>query len=47
LLDAAVPISEVSVAVGYADQSHFTHRFKRLLGITPAQYARKQGARHT
>jgi AraC-like DNA-binding protein len=47
LLDAAVPISEVSIAVGYADQSHFTHRFKRLLGITPAQYARGPGTRLT
>ena len=47
LLDAAVSISEVSLAVGYADQSHFTHRFKRLLGITPAQYARRQGTRLT
>jgi AraC-like DNA-binding protein len=42
LLDAAVPICDVSAAVGYADQSHLTHRFKRLLGITPAQYARRQ-----
>jgi AraC-like DNA-binding protein len=38
LLDAGVPISEIAVAVGYADQSHFTHRFKRLMGIAPAQY---------
>jgi AraC-like DNA-binding protein len=43
LLDAALPISEVAIAVGYADQSHFTHRFKRLMGIAPAQYVRRQG----
>jgi AraC-like DNA-binding protein len=42
LLDAAVPICDISAAVGYADQSHLTHRFKRLLGITPAQYTRRQ-----
>lgn len=39
LLDRSSPIAEVALAVGYADQSHLTHRFKRLLGITPGQYA--------
>jgi AraC-like DNA-binding protein len=47
LLDADVPISEVSIAVGYADQSHLTHRFKRLLGITPAQYACRERTKRT
>jgi AraC-like DNA-binding protein len=47
LLDAAAPIAEVSLAVGYADQSHFTRRFKRLLGITPAQYSCKRGVRRS
>ncbi len=39
LLLQGVPIVDVSVAVGYGDQSHFTHRFKRLLGITPGQFS--------
>lgn len=40
LLDRRTPIVDVSLAVGYADQSHFTHRFKSTLGITPGQYIR-------
>jgi AraC-like DNA-binding protein len=40
LLDAGVAIAQVATSVGYADQSHLTHRFKRLLGISPAQYRR-------
>jgi AraC-like DNA-binding protein len=39
LLLRGVPITDVSAAVGYSDQSHFTHRFKRLLGMTPGQVA--------
>lgn len=30
-------LAEVAVAVGFADQSHFTREFKRILGITPGQ----------
>lgn len=40
LLDSGGPIADVALAVGYADQSHLTHRFKKLLGITPGQYLR-------
>lgn len=42
LLLRGVPITDVSAAVGYGDQSHFTHRFKRLLGTTPGRVARQQ-----
>jgi AraC-like DNA-binding protein len=42
LLLRGVPITDVSAAVGYGDQSHFTHRFKRLLGMTPGQVARNR-----
>ncbi len=42
MLDRAVPIAVVAIAVGYADQSHLTRRFKRHLGITPGQYARER-----
>jgi AraC-like DNA-binding protein len=38
LLNGRVPIVEVALQLGYADQSHFTNRFKRALGITPGQY---------
>jgi AraC-like DNA-binding protein len=42
LLDRGRSLAEVSVAVGYSDQSHFTHRFKRASGITPGQYVRER-----
>jgi AraC-like DNA-binding protein len=40
LLDRGRPIAEVALDIGYADQSHFTHRFKRVVGIAPGQYVR-------
>ena len=42
LLLRGVAITDVSAAVGYADQSHLTNRFKRLLGMTPGQVARSR-----
>jgi len=32
--------AEVAALYGFFDQSHLTRHFKRLLGVTPAQYAR-------
>lgn len=32
------PLSEIAVMVGFYDQSHLTNTFKRLTGLTPAQY---------
>lgn len=32
--------AQVAAKYGFVDQSHLTRHFKRLLGITPAQYAR-------
>jgi len=45
LIDRGVAIADTAVAVGYADQSHFTRRFKRVLGITPGQFARDRRPR--
>jgi AraC-like DNA-binding protein len=45
LIDSGVAIADTAVAVGYADQSHFTRRFKRVLGITPGQFARDRRPR--
>ena len=39
LLAHGTPISEVAFEVGFADQSHFTRRFKSITGLTPGQYA--------
>jgi AraC-like DNA-binding protein len=33
-------ISDIASSTGFADQSHFTYAFKRLMGVTPGQYAR-------
>jgi AraC-like DNA-binding protein len=39
LLSAGQPPAHVAAAVGFADQSHLTKRFKGALGITPGQFA--------
>jgi AraC-like DNA-binding protein len=39
LIAAGRPLSDVSLEVGFVDQSHMTRHFKRLLGFTPARYA--------
>ncbi|MGB0019481.1 MAG: AraC family ligand binding domain-containing protein [Candidatus Sulfotelmatobacter sp.] len=40
-LDRGHTVVSAALSVGYADQSHLTHRFKRFLGITPGQYVRE------
>jgi AraC-like DNA-binding protein len=39
LLRKGRPISELAIDFGFADQSHFHRRFKRITGMTPAAYA--------
>ena len=38
LLGQGWPIAQVACEVGFADQSHLTRRFKRVVGMTPGQY---------
>jgi AraC-like DNA-binding protein len=38
LLLKGLPIADVSLEAGFADQSHFTRAFKRIVGITPGCY---------
>ncbi len=40
LLRSGVPSSQVGSTVGFADQSHFTRHFRRVMSITPGEYAR-------
>jgi AraC-like DNA-binding protein len=36
------PISDIAVEVGFADQSHFTKSFRRLVGVTPREWRNEQ-----
>jgi AraC family transcriptional regulator len=38
--NAGVPLSEVAVSCGFADQSHFTRVFTRSVGVSPGQWQR-------
>jgi AraC-like DNA-binding protein len=35
------PLAEVAAACGFADQSHFTRRFKGAVGVAPAEWLRQ------
>ncbi len=38
---AGEPIAQVALDMGYADQSHLTRQFQRILGISPGRYAQQ------
>lgn len=38
LLRQGVPPAEAALRTGFFDQSHFTHRFQRMIGLTPGAY---------
>ena len=39
LLLQDVPLPQVALEIGFADQSHFTRHFRHLVGVTPGTYA--------
>ena len=43
LLERRLGVGDVSVAVGYASQSHFTKEFRARFGTTPREYADAEG----
>ena len=38
--DQDLTLAEIAARVGFADHSHFTHHFKRLVGVTPHHFRR-------
>jgi AraC-like DNA-binding protein len=38
LLKSGTSVVDAALSTGYADQAHFTHRFRRHTGMTPGQY---------
>jgi AraC family transcriptional regulator len=38
ILKSASSLTDISLAAGFSDQSHFTHEFKRQMRTTPAEY---------
>jgi AraC-like DNA-binding protein len=43
LIEAGKTLAEVAAETGFSSQSHLTRRFKRVIGVTPGQYARQRG----
>jgi transcriptional regulator GlxA family with amidase domain len=41
LLDSGVPPAQVAVAVGFTDQPHLSRHFRRVVGVAPGHYQRK------
>ena len=39
LLSVGNPIAQIALDVGFVDQSHLNKHFKRIVGVTPKQYA--------
>jgi AraC family transcriptional regulator len=40
LASTSVPVSQIAIGLGFADQSHFTRRFRLATGVTPARFRR-------
>ncbi|MEK3833714.1 helix-turn-helix domain-containing protein [Paenibacillus sp. FSL R7-0128] len=47
LLEAAEPLREIALRVGFSDEYYFSRRFRQKTGMTPGQYARSQQRRIT
>jgi len=42
IVEAQMSLASIAQVVGFADQSHFTRRFRAHEGCTPAQFARER-----
>jgi len=43
--DRDLSLVEIAACVGFSDQSHFSHHFKRVIGVTPGQFRARESAR--
>jgi AraC family transcriptional regulator len=43
LRNPSLLVEEIAVAVGFAHHSHLTRHFRRVTGLTPAQFRRTGG----
>jgi AraC-like DNA-binding protein len=41
LIEAGKSLAEVAIEVGFSSQSHLTRQFKKIIGVTPGQYAQQ------
>lgn len=41
LTDSTLTLAELAADLGYSDQSHMSHEFRRFAGLSPAAYARQ------
>jgi AraC family transcriptional regulator len=40
LMDTALPLADIALQTGFADQSHFTKSFQRQVGTSPGAWRR-------
>jgi AraC-like DNA-binding protein len=40
MLRAGQPIADIAADLGFVDQGHLHHLFRRIVGVTPGQYRR-------
>ncbi|MEJ1965539.1 MAG: AraC family transcriptional regulator [Gammaproteobacteria bacterium] len=47
IAESSLPLADIALLTGFADQSHFTRRFHRHVGCTPAVFAVERGRRRS
>jgi AraC-like DNA-binding protein len=44
LLQGSMPLSQIALDTGFAEQSHFTRVFRRVVGASPGAWQRERRA---